>query len=121
VRDLKVDQAGMHLTFTQPLDPKEAADAQNYSAQRWNYERAEHYGSPEFLPGNPKKQGHETLEIAAAKLSNDGKTVTLEIKDLKPVMQMLVKFTVKAKDGTEIEQQVMNSIHEVPFPQVESK
>jgi len=56
------------------------------------------------------------MEITAAKLSNDGKTVTLEIKDLKPVMQMLVKFAIKAKDGTEIDQQVMNSIHEVPSP-----
>jgi hypothetical protein len=111
----------MDLTFTQPLDPKEATDPQNYSAQCWNYERAEHYGSPEFLPDNPKKQGHETMEITAAKLSRDGKTVTLEIKDLKPVMQMLVKFTIKAKDGTEIEQQVMNSIHEVPPSQIGSK
>jgi hypothetical protein len=121
VRDLKVDGAGMHLTFTQPLDPKEATDPQNYSTQRWNYERAEHYGSPEFLPDNPKKQGHETMEITAAKLSRDGKTVTLEVNDLKPVMQMLIKFTIKAKDGTEIEQQVMNSIHEVPSPEIASK
>jgi hypothetical protein len=41
-------------------------------------------------------------------MSADGKMETLEIKDLKPVMQMLVKFPIKAKGGTEIEQQLMN-------------
>src|SRR5437879_2130918 len=36
-RDLKVDKAGVHITFTQPLDAKEAAEPQNYSGSRWNY------------------------------------------------------------------------------------
>ncbi|MBI3874652.1 MAG: hypothetical protein HY300_01510 [Verrucomicrobia bacterium] len=114
VRDLRVTKAGVALTFTQPLDKAAAEDAQNYSGQRWNYLRTSNYGSPELSVENPEKKGHDNLDIKSAKLSADGKTVTLEIADLKPVMQQLLKFQLKAADGTAIEQQVMHTINVAP-------
>src|SRR5262249_20617583 len=57
-----------------------------------NYLYTENYGSPDFSVANPKKQGRDPVEIASAKVSPDGKTVTLAIPGLKPVMQMLIKL-----------------------------
>lgn len=114
VKNLRVDHNGVHLSFTQPLDRATATDLQNYSGSRWNYERAEHYGSPEFSVEDPKKRGHDTIDITGASLSPDGMEVTLKIADLKPVMQQTVKFNLKAADGTPISQEVMHTIHEVP-------
>lgn len=114
VRGLKVVKGGVELTFTQPLDRATASDAQNVSGKRWNYERAEHYGSPEFSVEDPKKKGHDALNITGTRLSPDGKTLTVEIAGLKPVMQQTIKFNLKAADGTAIAQEIMHTIHLVP-------
>jgi len=114
VRGLKVVPGGVQLTFTQPLDRASANDVQNFSGKRWNYERAEHYGSPEFSVADPSKRGRDTLEITASKLSEDGRTLTVAIADLKPVMQQTLKFNLKAADGTPLAQEVMHTIHVIP-------
>lgn len=110
VRDLRVNEEGIHLTFTQPLDPASAADLQNFGGKRWNYARTSNYGSPEFSVADPKKRGRDTLEITGTKLSPDGKTVTVQIADLKPVMQQSLKFNLKAADGTAINQEIQHTI-----------
>jgi hypothetical protein len=114
VSGLLVDRAGVHLTFTQPLDPKDATDVQNYSGQRWNYHRTEDYGSPEFSVADPTKKGRDPLNITRATLSADGRTVTLQVEDLKPVNQMLLRVNLTSRDGTGIKQDVLHTIHAVP-------
>ena len=114
VSGLKVKQGAIELSFYQPLDPTDATDVQNYSAKRWNYERAEHYGSPEFSVADPKRQGRDELPIQSATLSADGKTVTLAIADLKPVMGQSLTYILKAKDGTEISQTIQHTINVIP-------
>ena len=106
--------SGIALTFTQSLDKSYAEDAQNFSGERWNYQRTSNYGSPEFSVENPDKKGHDKLDITAAKLSADGKTVTLAIADLKPVNQQLLKFRLKTADGTEFKQDVLHTINVIP-------
>ena len=114
VSGIKVVKGGVQLTFTQPLATSSASDVQNFSGKRWNYERAEHYGSPEFSVENPKKMGRDALNITGTKLSPDGKTLTLEIADLKPVMQQSLKFNLTAADGTPIAQEIQHTIHAIP-------
>ena len=114
VRDLKVNKEGVHLTFTQPLDEKDATDLQNWAVERWNYERAEHYGSPELSVADPKKHGHDKVDVTAAKISADKKTVTLQVADLRPVDQMQIKFNIATEDGTLLDQTVLHTVHQVP-------
>lgn len=114
ISDLHVTKTGVSLTFTQPLNQKDAEDVGNYSVKRWNYERAEHYGSQEFTITDPKKQGREDVEVKSAKLSADGKTVTLELADVRPVMQQMIKFFITSKDGHDIKQDVVHTINAVP-------
>jgi len=40
--------------------------------------------------------------------------VTLEIPAIKPVMQMHVKFRIKAADGTPLPLEIYNTINRVP-------
>lgn len=114
VKEMRVDKQGVHLTFTQPLAKDSAADVQNFSGKRWNYSRTSGYGSAEYSVEDPKKRGRDILAITGTKLSADGKTLSLEITDLKPVMQQLLKFNLKAADGTAIAQEIQHTIHAIP-------
>ena len=113
VRGVKVVPGGVQLTFSQPLDPASAGDVENWSGKRWNYIRSENYGSPEVNIKDEKKRGRETIDITAAKVSDDGLSVTLTIADLQPAMGQNIKFDIKAKDGTPIAQEIQQTIHEV--------
>ena len=118
IAKLNVTKAGVALTFTQPLDKATAEDAQNYAGERWNYKRTSDYGSPEFKltksEDGKEQRGHDKLDITAAKLSADGKTVTLAISALVPVNQQLLKFQLKTAAGVEFKQDVLHTINVIP-------
>jgi len=117
-RGLKTLKNGVQLTFTEPLAADSVADLQNWSGKRWNYERAEHYGSPEFSLVKDEqgklKRGRDVINITGTKLSADGKTVTVEIADFRPVMSETIKFGLKAADGTPVAQEVLHTVHALP-------
>ncbi len=99
VAGMAVTKAGIALTFTDPLDPETAADAGNYAVQQWNYEASAKYGSPDFSVADPKKKGRDSVDVISAKLSPDGKTVTLELPKLKPVSQMGIRVRIRTADN----------------------
>jgi hypothetical protein len=47
-------------------------------------------------------------------LQADGKTVFLKLPDIKPVMQMRVKFDIDAADGEKVKSELHSSIHRLP-------
>jgi type 1 glutamine amidotransferase len=108
---LNVHKNGIRLGFTCPLDRETAEDADSYGILQWNYKWSANYGSPHFSARNPAKQGYDTVEVKSARLLPDGKTVFLEIPDLRPVMQMKISYRLDAADGTEMKQDVYNTIH----------
>jgi hypothetical protein len=112
--DLRVRPNGLDLTFTDPLDPESAANLENYSVQVWNYAWTRNYGSPEFSVADPGRKGHDDLALRSAKLSADGRTVSLELAGIRPVMQMMVRVKVKAADGAPVKFDVYNTIHQIP-------
>ena len=115
VSGLKVTKSSVALTFTTTLEKTAAEDLQNYTGERWNYKRTSNYGSPEFSVADPEKKGHDKLDLKSAKLSADGKTVTLEIAGLKPVMQQSIGFkNLKTASGTSLTAQVMHTINAIP-------
>jgi hypothetical protein len=143
ITGIKVVKNGLQLTFTEPLDPTSAGNADNYSCKQWNYLWCSEYGSAHYSAKDPEfhqktleynrlrenagknknaiaelarsfKIGEDKVPIKSATLSPDGKTVTLEIEDLRPVMQMNVKFKVKAADGGDVNLEVYNTINKVP-------
>ena len=114
VRDLQVDEKGIHLSFSQEVDRDSAGDVENYAAEQWNYLRSSNYGSREYSLEIEGEQGRDPVDIEQAIVSKDGKSVTLVIDGLKPVMQFEIDFAIKAADGTEIRQKTLQTIHEVP-------
>ena len=104
---------GLRVTFNEPLDPKTAEEAGSYDAQRWNYRWTASYGSKDWSVANPEKQGRDTLTITSAKLSSDGRSVFLQIQDLRPVMQMQLRYNVNSGEGKTLRGEVYHTIHQL--------
>ena len=110
---LPVQANGMAVTFAEPLDDVAARDLASYSMEQWNHLCSGGYGPPEISAADPKKKSRDKVEVKATRLSADKKTVLLEMA-VKPVMQMKIKFTLKAADGSPINQEIYNTTHKVP-------
>jgi hypothetical protein len=54
------------------------------------------------------------VTVQSARLLPDGRTVEIDLEDFRPVNQLEVKFQIKAKDGTEINQEFQCSVNVVP-------
>ena len=59
-------------------------------------------------------ENHDPGEGKSAQLSEDGKTVFLEVPGLRPVMQMRIRYDLDAADGAPMRGEIHNSIHVVP-------
>jgi hypothetical protein len=114
--DVRTRKDGLDVTFSGALDAKSAADLENLSAAAFNVVRTKGYGSPEFKPSDPKKQGREPVEIASAALSADGKTLSLSIPGLRPVHSLVLRFRLKAADGSPAVSELDYTLHQVPGP-----
>ncbi len=128
---LHATKRGVRIDFTCALDAASAGDPQNWNVEVWNYLWSSAYGSPELStltaadqPTELGKDGaqqftnaqlgqkkHDPLTVKSATLSADKKSVLLEIPDIKPVMQMQIKFTVKSADGADLRSEIINTIH----------
>jgi hypothetical protein len=113
VLEMKATKGAIALTFSDPLDPETAGDPDSYAVQQWNYLYSEKYGSPDLSVADPKKKGRDAVDVKSAKLSPDGKTVTLEIPGLRPVMQLGMKVRAKAADGGAVALELYATIHKV--------
>ncbi|MEI7929210.1 MAG: DUF6797 domain-containing protein, partial [Verrucomicrobiales bacterium] len=89
---LHYTKSSIDITFTDPLDRASAADAQNYGGEWFTVKWTSQYGSPEFGVADPEKKGRDPLGIEQASLSQDGKTVSLKIPDLKPAHCVIIKY-----------------------------
>ena len=120
---LNVKKAGIQITFSNPLDATTAVDDQNWAIDQWNYQWTQNYGSKMYSTEDPAKVvgdkrqgafGGEPLAIQGIKLSDDKKTVFLEIENLKPVMQSRIRFNIKAADKSVIKKEILHTINRVP-------
>ena len=111
---LHVRDNGVEISFPQPLKKDSVEDAGAWSIEQWNYKWTGSYGSPEVKVSDPKQRGHDALDVKSVKLSDDGKTVFLEVPNLQPVMQMLIRANaLEAADGTPVNVEVANTINAV--------
>jgi hypothetical protein len=102
---LQARRSSMAITFTSPLDPKAAADPNSYAVKTWSLKRSEKYGSDHF--------NEQAAQVTAARLSHDGKTVSLEIMGMKPTWCMEIKYTIRTADGTAITDVIHNTVHQL--------
>ena len=93
----------MAVTFTEPLDPSSAAPVSKFSVKVWTLKRSENYGSDHI--------NEHPLEITAARIAEDPRTLILDIPSLEPTWCMEIKYTLKAADGTEFQGMIHNTVH----------
>lgn len=92
IEKLHLTKTGFQVTFTKPVDAVEASKAASYQVKRWHYLYRAEYGSP--------KADLKDVNVTAARLLNDGRTVELELPlEKEHVFQIGVKG-VTAKDGS---------------------
>ncbi len=107
-------KGGLDVVFSSALDAAAVGDAENVGAVGFNVVRTGNYGSSEYSLKDPKKQGRDPVEIKASKLKADGKTVSLEMPDLKPMTNLVLKFRLKAADGAPVVVELDYTLHRVP-------
>ena len=54
------------------------------------------------------------VEITAAKLNENEKTVSLEIAGFRPVTNLMIKFSLRGADGARIQSEVALTINQLP-------
>ena len=100
---IHVTATGVAVTFSGALDPAVAGEPKNYAVKTWSLKRSEKYGSDHY--------DEKPSTVTAAKVTPDGKTVTLEIADLKPTWSMEIKYSLKGTVGTPVDGFLHNTIH----------
>jgi len=110
---------GFALTFAEPLDKQTAQDPGSYDLQQWNYRYAAQYGSKDWSVANPDKEGHDTLVVKTSQLAEDGRTVFLEVSNLRPVMQLQIQYNLASSDGAPVRGKLFGTINR-PGPIVDA-
>lgn len=113
VRDCTVESDGLRLHFNFQLDPDSATDLASYDVTHWNYHWRRDYGSDMYSP-TTDKPGIEKMNVVSASLGADGRSVKLNIPDLKPVNQVHLLLNVKQKNGDGFEEELYWTINQVP-------
>jgi len=92
------------VTFSEPIDPASARpDA--FSFKVWSLKRNAGYGS--------RHHEEHGLDITAAHLGADGRTVTLGIPSLAPTQCYELRAHVTGTDGAPIDRSIHGTIHQL--------
>lgn len=111
--DTQVRHNGIELKFNFQLDPKSAKNPASYQLKQWNYKWTASYGSKQYSP-NSGKVGQDTMEISNVKLAKDGRSVLLQIPDIKPANQVKMNLNLQSADAEPFNELVYLTINKVP-------
>lgn len=103
---------GIVVRFTSELDPDAAVDPGNYSMRIWRYLRQASYGSEDYRVLG-EGVGEDDLTIPSATLSEDGRSVFIEIPDILPAQQFHLEMNLRSGDGARMREFVHGTIHEL--------
>jgi hypothetical protein len=102
---LKAKKDGVEVTFSNALDPTSVQDRAHFQVKTWTLKRSANYGSQHY--------NEAPSEIKSTRLSDDRKSVFLEIPSIKPTMCMEISYQVRGEHGEIIEGFIDNTIHEL--------
>jgi putative heme-binding domain-containing protein len=102
---LNARASGMAITFAAPLERASASDAGRYAVKVWGLKRTANYGSDHY--------NEHSLAVKGASLSDDGKTVQLEIPEIGPTWCMEIKYSLRGANGEPVNGVVHNTVHRV--------
>jgi hypothetical protein len=106
---IRATRSGVLLTFSAPLDPSSAREGR-FNVERWNYKWQERYGSDDFRLSDGKV-GRDRVPLEGVRLSADGRSIFLAIEDMKPCMQMRIRYRLTGRNGARVASEIYNTIH----------
>lgn len=109
-RGLRTLPHGMELEFAEPVDSNWAAQPERWLVSAWSLRRTANYGS--------EHHDVQQWEVTDVAVSEDGKTITLTIPQLKPTWCMEIKYDLKTPAGGPLVGTIHNTIHRLPEPVV---
>jgi hypothetical protein len=95
-------EGALRVKFSDPLDP-ESVRPDAFAFKVWSLKRSANYGS--------KHYDEHPLEIAAAGLEADGRSVTIRIPSLVPTHGYELKANLRGMDGTTVTRSLHGTIH----------
>ncbi|HEX3149922.1 MAG TPA: ThuA domain-containing protein, partial [Gemmataceae bacterium] len=108
----RVEADSVWLTFDQPIDVKSLDDLTKFKVGRCNYRWSADYGSKNWSVLDPKKEGIDSVKVTAAALTEDRRTVTLTLADMRAAMHMKIEYDVRSVSGTPLKGSVYTTIRE---------
>ncbi|MSU51756.1 MAG: hypothetical protein EXS37_22145 [Opitutus sp.] len=129
-------KGGLDLRFAEALDPDAATDPQNYSLKQWTYPWTSQYGtrSKVYSVNRPGETSADLVAIQSIQLSEDRKTVSLAIPELRQDLAqkslgvlpdlpdmieaslglvMAIDYRLRSADGAEMKHVIHKTIHRV--------
>jgi hypothetical protein len=100
---LHARRQGVSITFSGDLDAATACDADNYTVQTWSLRRTANYGSDHY--------DERSCRVAKATLSQDGRTVFLQLSEIHPTWCMEIKYWLRGSGGEDFQGTIHNTIH----------
>ena len=83
-----VHQNGVRIEFSNPIDSSKSQDMSKHFEQCWNYRYSPAYGSREYSVMHEGAMGHDVLNIRSVIVSEDSKSLFMEIPDLQLCSQL---------------------------------
>jgi hypothetical protein len=110
-REIRAERRGVLLRFDEPLAPELVGELGRYSADRWNYRQTHEYGSGNYrLDGEP---GQETVPVASARLSKDGKSLFVGLPGMQPCHTLRLTYRPPSPAAEGIESAFL-TVRELP-------
>lgn len=108
---------GVEITFTEPLNKAEAEDTSNYSAFSADVNSNEE--PQRFSPTTHRSYDKHSSEmgdevrISRAILLADNRTVKLEIPDMRPVSNLVIRTRIQSAEGAPIRTEIYSTINSI--------
>ena len=113
VTNCQVHASELRIAFSFAIDPAVTTKLDSYSAQQWNYKWKGDYGSNAYHP-ETGEVGKQNLKIVGAKLSDDGKSLTLQVPELRSVDQLHLRLNLIDAAGEAFAEDIYWTIHAIP-------
>ena len=101
---------GVDIVFSDPLSEESLEEIEErVKVRSWALKRSANYGSKHFDDKN--------YEVTGAKLSDDGRRLSLKIENMSPVWQMSIRYELIGANGEEFEGEIQNTSHQLEAAQ----
>lgn len=107
---LRTHANGLLVTFAEALDPASVIPGA-FGIARWNYLYSGSYGSRRYSVERPGEVGEDAVEVRAATLGADGRSVFLDFPVVAPVMQMEVRYDLRTASGGPVAGVLHSTVH----------